>query len=155
MYANELRHHHPKCGDTWHLDEVVLTLRGRSTLCGEPPINMAAYWTSWFRADATSTLRSGFSRRKLLKGLEYVPCMTITDKLAAMGRRNATSYLGWNIGSTNDESIRAENSHHPTRLRERKMRRFKSAGHAQCFLSAFGPISTHFQPRRHRSSAGE
>src|SRR5690242_3502938 len=50
---------------------------------------------------------------------------------------------------------RAENSHQPTRLREKKMRRFKSAKQAQRFLSAFGPISGHFQPRRHRLSAKE
>jgi putative transposase len=35
------------------------------------------------------------------------------------------------------------------------MRRFKSAKQAQRFLSAFGPISGHFQPRRHRLRAGE
>jgi hypothetical protein len=50
---------------------------------------------------------------------------------------------------------RAENSHQPTRLREKKMRRFKSAKHAQRFLSAFGPIAGHFQPRRHRLRARE
>jgi transposase-like protein len=42
-----------------------------------------------------------------------------------------------------------------TRLREKKMRRFKSTKHAQRFLSAFGPISGHFQPRRHRLKAEE
>ena len=53
---------------------------------------------------------------------------------------------------------RAENSHQPTRQRERGypagvLRRFKSAGHAQRFLSAFGPIRDHFCPRRHRLKA--
>ena len=33
------------------------------------------------------------------------------------------------------------------------MRRFKSPGHAQRFLSAFGPISDHFRPKRHRLNA--
>ena len=32
---------------------------------------------------------------------------------------------------------RAENSHQPTRQRERAMKRFTSPGHAQRFLSAF------------------
>ncbi|MDP9412141.1 MAG: DDE-type integrase/transposase/recombinase, partial [Actinomycetota bacterium] len=50
---------------------------------------------------------------------------------------------------------RAENSHQPTRRRERVMQRFKSAGHAHRFLSAFGPIRDHFCPRRHRMKAGE
>jgi putative transposase len=35
------------------------------------------------------------------------------------------------------------------------MRRFKSAKQAQRFLSAFGLISGHFQPRRHRLRARE
>src|SRR5687768_4061191 len=48
---------------------------------------------------------------------------------------------------------RAENSHQPTRQRERTMRRFKSPGHAQRFLSAHGPIRGHFCPRRHRLKA--
>jgi putative transposase len=33
------------------------------------------------------------------------------------------------------------------------MRRFKSAGHAQCFFSAYGTILSHFRPRRHRLRA--
>ncbi|GHO71614.1 hypothetical protein KSC_105060 [Ktedonobacter sp. SOSP1-52] len=33
------------------------------------------------------------------------------------------------------------------------MRRFKSPGHAQRFLSAFGPISDHFRPKRHSLNA--
>ena len=50
---------------------------------------------------------------------------------------------------------RAENSHQPTRNRERVMQRFKSAGHAQRFLSAYETIQTHFCPRRHRMKAEE
>jgi putative transposase len=36
---------------------------------------------------------------------------------------------------------RAENSHQPTRRRERQMKRFKSAGQAQRFLSAHNQIN--------------
>ena len=50
---------------------------------------------------------------------------------------------------------RAENSHQPTRQRERAMKRFKSSRHAQRFLSAFSGISAHFRPRRHLLSATE
>src|SRR2546423_1601561 len=51
------------------------------------------------------------------------------------------------------QNNRAENSHEPTRLRERVMRRFKSAGHAQRFLSAFGIITSHFRVGRHHYRA--
>ena len=50
---------------------------------------------------------------------------------------------------------RAENSHQPTRQRERAMKRFKSASHAQRFLSTFSVISPHFRPRRHRLTADD
>jgi putative transposase len=48
---------------------------------------------------------------------------------------------------------RAENSHQPTRERERRMRRFKSADHAQHFVEVHGIIGSHFRPRRHLLSA--
>ena len=48
---------------------------------------------------------------------------------------------------------RAENSHQPTRQRERAMKGFRSVGGAQRFLAAFSGISPHFQPRRHLMTA--
>jgi transposase-like protein len=48
---------------------------------------------------------------------------------------------------------RAENSHRPTRRRERQMQRFKSPARAQDSLSAHAIIYGHFRPRRHRLSA--
>ena len=91
--------------------------------------------------------------RKLLKGLEYVPRVIITDKLKSYGAAKREILPGVEHRQHKGLNNRAENSHQPTRLREKKMRRFKSAGHAQRFLSAFGPIAGHFQPPRHRMSA--
>jgi len=50
---------------------------------------------------------------------------------------------------------RAENSHRPTRRRERVMQKFKSMDHAQQFLSPFGLIYEHFKPKRHLMSAAD
>ena len=50
---------------------------------------------------------------------------------------------------------RAENSHQPTRRRERQMKRFKSPGQAQRFLSAHDQLSNLFHLRRDRVSASE
>jgi putative transposase len=93
--------------------------------------------------------------RKLLKGLQYVPRVIITDKLKSYGAAKREILPGVEHRQHKGLNNRAENSHQPTRLREKKMRRFKSAKHAQRFLSAFGPIAGHFQPRRHRLAAGE
>ena len=49
----------------------------------------------------------------------------------------------------------AEVSHQPTRRRERHMQRFKSARHAQRFLSRHGQIHSLFQLRRHLLTAND
>ncbi|GHO63900.1 hypothetical protein KSC_027920 [Ktedonobacter sp. SOSP1-52] len=93
--------------------------------------------------------------RKLLKGLEYVPRVIITDKLASYAAAKREILSSIEHRQHKGLNNRAENSHQPTRQRERTMRRFTSPGHAQRFLSAFGPISDHFRPRRHRLCASD
>jgi len=44
---------------------------------------------------------------------------------------------------------RAENSHQPTRERERRMRGFRDPNRTQAFLSCFEPIRQHFTLKRH------
>lgn len=91
--------------------------------------------------------------RKLLKGLTYVPRVIVTDKLKSYGAAKREILPGVEHRQHRYRNNRAENSHQPTRQRERRMQRFKSPGHAQRFLSAYGPIMQHFRPRRHRLSA--
>ena len=93
--------------------------------------------------------------RKLLTGLEYVPRVLVTDKLASYGVAHRRLIPGVQHRRSKYLNNRAENSHQPTRARERAMKRFTSAGHAQRFLSAFSGISPHFRPRRHLLHAEE
>jgi putative transposase len=88
--------------------------------------------------------------RKLLKGLSYTTRVIITDKLASDGAAKREVLPSVEHRQHRYLNNRAENSHQPTRQRERVMRRFKSAGHAQRFLATYGPITSHFRPRRHR-----
>jgi hypothetical protein len=85
----------------------------------------------------------------LLKGLTYVPRVIITDKLKSYGATKQEMLPAVEHRQHRYLHNRAENSHQPTRQRERRMQGFKSAGQAQRFLATYGPIAQHFRPRRH------
>ena len=90
--------------------------------------------------------------RKLLKGLRYVPRVIVTDKLASY--QVAAHELVPSVTHRRSKYLnRAENSHQPTRVRKRVMKRCASPRQAQRFLFAFGSIRQHFRPRRHLISA--
>jgi putative transposase len=92
--------------------------------------------------------------RKLLKGWRYVPRVIVTDKLASY--QVAHREVLPSVTHRRSKYLnRAENSHQPTRIRERVMKRFASPGQAQRFLFAFSHIRGHFGPLRHLMSAPE
>jgi putative transposase len=91
--------------------------------------------------------------RKLLQGLQYAPRVIITDKLKSYGAAKREILPGVEHRQSRYLNNRCEHSHRPTRQRERRMQGFKSTGHAQRFLSAYGPIAQHFRPRWHLLSA--
>ncbi len=151
-YANALRRRRPRPGDTWHLDEVFMRINGvtHSLWRAVDQDGNVLDILVQPRRDKRAAVKF---LRKLLKGLAYVPRVLITDKLASYGAAKRDVLPGVEHRQHKRLNNRAENSHQPTRERERRMRRFKSPGHAQRFLAAYGPIATHFRPRRYRLSA--
>ncbi len=150
-YANVLRRRRPQPGDKWHLDEVFVTINGTQH-------------DRWRAVDQDGQVLDILLQarrdkaavkflRKLLKGLAYVPRVVITDTLASDGAALRAVLPGVEHRRHTGLNNRAENAHQPTRERERRMRRFKRPGHAQRFLAAYGPIASHFRPRRHRRTA--
>lgn len=93
--------------------------------------------------------------RRLLKGLEYVPRVIVTDMLGSYQVAHREVLGSVEHRQSRYLNNRAQNSHQPTRQRESAMKRFTSPGHAQRFLSAFSSISPHFRSVRHRLSAAE
>ena len=87
--------------------------------------------------------------RKLLKAQGRVPRRLITDKLRSYAAAHCTVMPSVVHSTRQYENNRAEVSHQPTRQREWQMRRFKSVGHAQRFLSVHGPVQNLFRVGRH------
>jgi putative transposase len=77
----------------------------------------------------------------------------ITDKLKSYGAARRELKLGSEHRQHKGLNNRAENSHQPTRRRERQMKRFKSARQVQQFLSNHDPIANLFHLPRNRLSA--
>jgi putative transposase len=153
-YANQLRRRRPRPGDKWHLDEVFITInKERQYLWRAVDQDGTVLDILMQRRRDKHAAKKFF--RKLLKGCQYVPRVLITDKLKSYGAAQRESLPSVEHRQHRYLNNREENSHQPTRQRERRMRGFKSPGQAQRFLSAYGPIAQHFRPRRHRLSAPE
>ena len=153
-FANRIRRRLPCVGDKWHLDEVAIKIAG------------AKHWL-WRAVDQTgmvldvlvqSRRDKGDAKRllrKLLKRQCRAPRVLITDKLASYGAAKKEITPGVEHRKHKGLNNRAENSHQPTRRRERQMKRFKSAGQAQRFLSAHDQINNLFQLRRDHIPANQ
>ena len=151
-YANQLRRRRPRPGDKWHLDEVFVRINGRLRYLWRAVDQHGNVLDVLLQSHRNAVAAKRFFR-KLLKGLRYVPRVLVTDKLGSYQVAHREFMSSVEHRRSRYLNNRAENSHQPTRQRERAMKRFTSLRHAQRFLSAFSGISAHFRPRRHLLSA--
>jgi putative transposase len=143
-FASKIRRRLPAPGDKWHLDEVVISIAGRN------------HWL-WRAVDQHGTVLDILVQsrrnakaaerllRKLLKKHGKAPRVMITDKLASYAAAKRVVMPGVEHRQHKGLNNRAENSHQPTRRRECIMKRFKSAGQAQRFLSAHDQVANLFR----------
>ena len=152
QFANQLRRRRPRPGDKWHLDEVFIRINGERKYLWravDQDGNVLDILVQNRRDKAAA--RRFF--RKLMKKTGSVPRVIVTDKLRSYGAAHREVMPSVEHRSHKGLNNRAENSHRPTRQRERAMKGFRSIGGAQRFLSAFSGISPHFRPGRHLMTA--
>ena len=150
--AQRIRSNVSACGEKWHLDEVVVTINGQKH----------RLWRAVDQHGATLDVlvQSRHDRhaarrlmRKLLKKHGRVPRVLVTDKLRSYAAANRD--LGLDLYHRHHKGLnsRAENSHQSTRVREKVMRRFKSARHLQRFASTHDQVANLFMHSRYNRDA--
>jgi putative transposase len=153
-YANSLRRRQPRRGDTWHLDEVVLTMNGGHHYLWRA-VDQDGYTLDILMQSRRDRNAANRFFRKLLQGLCYVPRVIVTDKLRSYGAAKREIMPGVEHRQHKGLNNRAEWSHQPTRQKERQMRGFKSARQAQQFLSAHAHIGNLFRIRHRHTTAAD
>ncbi len=159
-YARRLRRKHRGFGDTFFIDEVFVKINGkqhylwravdqeslphkRSECCGYGEVVDV-----FLQAKRDGAAAKRFFKR-LLRNHGDEPRKIVTDKLRSYGVAHRELIPDAIHVTERYANNRAEQSHEPTRVRERGMRRFKSVVQAQRFLSAHAAVSNLFNLGRH------
>ncbi|WJS05675.1 IS6 family transposase [Roseibium aggregatum] len=150
-FARCIRRDRPKPNAKWHLDEVVIVIGG------------VKYWL-WRAIDGDGDVLDILieSRRNAKAARHFFgvlvtqfgePRVVVTDKLRSYTKPVRALAPDADHRAHKGLNNRIENSHRPTRKREKIMGRFKSPRQVQRFLSAHDQIKTIFRPRRYQLSA--
>lgn len=153
QYAQSIRHRmQGAIGDRWHLDEVHAKIAGRAHYVwrGVDQDGQVIDVLVQSRRDGNAATRFF---KKLRRKAGNVPRLVMTDKLASYVKPCAQLLPTSEHVNDKGQNNRAENSHQPTRQRERRMRKFKSVAQAQKFLSIYSQICNFFGLVRHTLSA--
>ena len=148
VYARRLRRRRGQMGDTWHLDEVFVTIQGRQQYLWRAVDEDGDVLDILVQSHRNRRAAVRFFR-KLLKTQGRIPRRLITDQLRSYAAACRTVMPSVVHVTDQYANNRAEVSHQPTRQRERQMRRFKSAAHVQRFASVHGVVQNLFRVGRH------
>ena len=151
-YARRLRRRQPRAGDKWHLDEVFINVAGVRKYLWRAVDQHGNVLDILVQSRRNAVAAKRFFR-KLFKGLRYVPRVLVTDQLGSYQVAHRELMSSVEHRQSKYLNNRAENSHQPTRQRERAMKGFRSVGSAQKFLASFSRISPHFRLSRHQMTA--
>ena len=159
QYGEALCKREPRPGRTWHLDEMAVRIAGKHHWLWRAVDEHATTLDVLLQEHRDTDAAERFFR-KLLDHAGGAPERITTDKLGsyAAALRQMPELAGvehQQVRSAMRCNNRVEQAHQPTRIRERRMGRFRCPTSAQQFLSAFARVPNLFRPGRHRLKAQE
>jgi putative transposase len=154
VIAARIRQRRLARGDKWHLDEVVLSIAGKKHYLWRA-VDQDGFVLDVLVQSRGDTKAAKHLLRKLLKKQGRAPRVMVTDKLKSYAAAKRDVMPGVEHRQHKGINNRAENSHQPTRRRERQMKRFKSPRQVQRFLSIHDPINNLVHLRRDHRPASE
>src|SRR5215831_9028890 len=143
-YARTLKRRQGGLGDTWHLDELFVTIQGQRQYLWRAVDQDGDIIDILVQPRRDQCAAERFFRR-LLKGQGSEPWRLVTDKLRTYEAARRSVMPSVVHDTERYANNRAEVSHEPIRQRERQMRGFKSVGQVQRFWSVHGVIQNLFR----------
>jgi transposase-like protein len=147
--ARNLKRLRPRPSPHWHLDEMVVKVRGRAMYLWRAVDDEGEVLDTILqhRRDAEAALKL---TKRLIWSQRMVPETITTDGLQSYAAALADLELAdRHRPGRLRENNRAENSHLPIRRRERKMLGFRSQRSAQKFLTTLAAVYKTFNTERH------
>ena len=152
IYTRRLKRKHRGYGDIFFIDEVFIKINGKQYYLWRAVDQDGEIVDVYLQSRRDGATAKRFFRR-LLRSNAGEPRKIVTDKLRSYGVAHRELIPDAIHISDRYANNRAEQSHEPTRVRERGMRRFKSIAQAQKFVTTHASVSNLFNLGRHKVSA--
>jgi len=152
IYTRRLKRRHGGYGDTFFIDEVFVRINGKQHYLWRAVDQDGEVVDVFLQAKRDGAAAKRFFKR-LLRSHGGEPRKIVTDKLRSYGAAHRELIPEALHDTDRYANNRAEQSHEPTRVRERGMRKFKSVGQAQRFVTAHAAVYNLFNLGRHLVSA--
>ncbi len=147
-YARRLKRKHQGYGDTFYLDEVSVKIDGKQHYLWRAVDQDGEAVDVFLQRRHDSAAAKRFFKR-LLRSHGQEPRRIFSDKLGSYVVAHRELMPDVIHDTSQYSNNRVEQSHEPTRMRERVMRKFKSFRHAQQFLATHAAVSNLFNLGRH------
>ena len=151
-YARKLKRRQGRLGDMWYLDEVFIRINGQQQYLWRA-VDQDGDVIDILGSAAPQPARRGTILSKAATRPRERTILHHYRQTQKLLGRDANDLIWCEPQHGTFANNRAEVSHQPTRQRERQMRRFKSAGQAQRFLSLHGVVQNLFRVGRHLLSS--